>query len=97
MSSTTKTDSSATVSQEAPPTTAAAGRLVALGPWAVPFLLVALFAVFAVASPDTFATTTNVRVMLEVGWMRMIAVSGFSPSASTSLAHTVAESRATPE
>jgi len=30
----------------------------------VPFLLVALFAVFAVASPDTFATTTNVRVML---------------------------------
>ncbi|GAF47465.1 putative ABC transporter permease protein [Rhodococcus wratislaviensis NBRC 100605] len=35
-----------------------------LGPWAVPLLFVALCVVFSVAAPDTFATTTNVRVMI---------------------------------
>lgn len=35
-----------------------------LGPWAVPALLVVLFAAFAIALPDTFATSANVRAMV---------------------------------
>jgi len=38
--------------------------LSALGPWAVPFLFVALFVTFCLAAPDTFATTVNFRVMI---------------------------------
>lgn len=40
------------------------GMLTSLGPWAVPFLFVVLCVVFSIAAPDTFATTTNLRVLI---------------------------------
>jgi ribose transport system permease protein len=39
-------------------------RLSALGPWAVPLLLVVLFVAFSLAAPRTFASVANVRVMI---------------------------------
>lgn len=43
----------------------AAGRSwSALGPWAVPILLVVLFVAFSIAAPRTFASVANVRVMI---------------------------------
>jgi ribose transport system permease protein len=48
-----------------PPTTPVrTSKLAAVGPWAVPLLFVILFATFSFAAPETFATTTNVRVMI---------------------------------
>ncbi|WP_235735627.1 ABC transporter permease [Nocardioides alcanivorans] len=35
-----------------------------MGPWAVPLLFLILFVTFSLAAPETFATMTNVRVMI---------------------------------
>jgi ribose transport system permease protein len=50
--------------REAPRPSRPAFQMAQLGPWAVPFLLVALFVGFSIALPETFMSTTNVRVMI---------------------------------
>lgn len=39
-------------------------KLSAVGPWVVPLLLIILFILFSIAAPQTFASFTNVRVMI---------------------------------
>jgi hypothetical protein len=45
-------------------TTAAPLSLAKAGPWAVPLLLVILFVTFSVRAPHTFASVSNVRLMI---------------------------------